>query len=533
MNLAESVVEEQTDARRMARTLVQRMREQGENRHARFAVWCGIGMSLVLAGTLFGGKVVALASMGVLVAALSVMAIRWPYPAISFLFIYLAMEGMYKYLTGFSKIVYTARPLLLLVLAAFWFFGYHGRRTVTSSAFGAITIPALLGWGALCVFHPYGGPVVAGFATYLLFYASPVCLYYVVSRGNVTRGDLILILYLLLSVSTVVSGFTVVQYVKGLEWTIAHLPGYELMPLDQATWFMYDEAGNFSGGLRPASTTSSAGGGATWSSLGVITGFGLLHLAVPGRRRVVIQLAVLVCGLGLLLSGVRIWSFITLAGVLLFTLIVGRRVMGFARSFGLLVGFSVVTAVAFGAALFISEGAVQKRYADTFKNPVGRYKAERAGNLVVFAKLAWNYPLGSGYHMPLGYQGVAMRDAGLSDPVMQARTGETQFGAITGDMGIPGLLLLAGLYLSSVAMGWRTVDRLRDPTLKIIGAIMFATIASYLPGWFGGPIMQGNLLFWFAAGVLLALPGLEWREQQELKTLTTRVQERLSAANSS
>ncbi len=504
--------------------MVQKMRQRMEASHARFAIWSGIGMALVIAGTLFGGKAVALGSMGVLVAAVSVTAIRKPFFAIAILFIYVAMEGMYKYLTNFSKVVYVARPIMLAILTMCWLFGYHRRQAAEPGSFGKTAIPALLLWGALCMFNPYGGDLVSGCATYLLFYATPVCLFYVVSRGRITRSDLVLVFHLLLAVCTVVSGFTVVQYIKGMDWTIAHLPGYDFMPMDQATWFMYDDAGNFAGGFRPASTTNAGGGGATWSSLGALIGFGLLHPPGKRKRRMIIHFAVVVCGLGLLLSGVRIWSFVTLAGVLLFTLIIGNSVLGFGRSFGLLAGFSALTALAFGGAHLLSEGAVETRYADTFKNPVARFKTERGGNLVVFAKLAWNYPLGSGYHMPLGYQGAEMRGAGMGDPVLQARTGETQFGAVTGDMGIPGLLLLGGVYLSSLAMGWRTVSRLRDQTLKIFGATMFACIASYLPAWFGGPIMQGNLLFWFAVGVLMALPGLEAREWQEVVALTARLQ---------
>src|SRR4051794_34319657 len=136
MNATEPVVDGRAQALRTAMLLVQRVRQQMEAAHAHFAICCGIGMALVIFGTLFGGKGVALGSMGVLVAAVSVTAIRKPFSSIAILFIYIAMEGMYKYLTNFSKVVYVARPMMLAILTGCWLFGYHRRQAVEPDSFG-------------------------------------------------------------------------------------------------------------------------------------------------------------------------------------------------------------------------------------------------------------------------------------------------------------------------------------------------------------------------------------------------------------
>lgn len=493
------------------RTIIAGLQESGRRSADRAGFLVASAMCLTIAGTLFGTPAIALSSMAILCIVIVSMATSRPVEAATVLFAYLAMEGMYKYLTHFSPIVYVARPALIVILFFLHFRNSGPKFSLTAMPPMTVPLCVFLMLAMVCIFHPYGNGVISGTATFLMFYGTPIALYFVGYRCVTLGRQVLLFAVVLLAICTVVSAFTALQFTKGMEWTVAHLPGYDSMPIEAAGWFKIDDAGEVTTGFRPASTTGAGGGGGGWSGLGVITAVGLLRLSRSHGRRLLLGICLGANGIGLLLSGVRVHSFVAAFGVIVFFCASAQTAEDFSKALRLSIAVVLLSAMAYWGALQLSAGTIAARYSDTFVNPVGRYSKERGNNLGALADIALKYPFGVGYQMGMGYKKTEAGDMGKSAPSMLNR--ETQFAALVGDVGLPGLLLMTPIFFVCMVHGWRACRGLRDPDLRILGSMLLASIAGYLPSWFGGPAIQGNVHFWFVAGILIALPRVELRQR--------------------
>lgn len=479
----------------------------------RVALVVAVAMALTIVGTVFGGKIVALASIVPLVLAILFYAGRDMALAVALLLVYLAMEGMYKYLTSFSQAIYVIRPLMMLVL--FWAWRSKAalkRVRVASPPMHGVLI-VLIGWGIVELANPYGAGLVSGAATLLLFYIGPILFYWIGYNAIRTTRHVQLFCCVLVAACTIVSAFTAVQFWMGRGWTEAHLPGYSA--INQSDWFVLspDQSRTIASSFRPASTTSAGGGGCIWSSFGVITALGLLSLPSVSLRHKLGWAACLVINvLGAFLSGVRLFVFVAVFEAFLFLLLTARTPREVARSFLIMCLAALLAFAAFWGAQLVSGGMIAQRYADTASDPLAGYKRERGGNIEALWNLLAAYPIGSGYQYGLGYMSSSTSDSNSPNSALSARNGETQWGAIAGDMGVPGLILLVVFLINSVRIGWRSLRRLRDPNLRVLAAMLLASLVGYVLACFGGPALQGTIHFWFIAGMLAALPAIEKRE---------------------
>lgn len=467
-------------------------------------------MVLTIAGTVFVSNNLAFVSIVPLALAILFFASRDSVAATAALFVFLAMEGMYKYLSLFAPAVYAIRPALILVIVLGWLLSLRARNAKLTAAPLTALIVGFLLWGATEILNDHGFGLVRGLATFVLFYLSPVAFYVLGVNTVKSSRQVEIFCYVLVAVCTVVSAFAVVQFVMGLDWTKAHMPGYaSALTTD---WFVLNEQGAVTASsFRPASTTPIGGGGAVWANLGVITSFGLLFSPKlgPGRKAGLITCLMLNI-VGLFVSGVRLYMVTGIFEAVFFVLIAAGSTRNMERTLGMLLGVGAVVAVASAGAMAISGGSLMQRYADTLSNPLAKYSHDRGGNLVALTNLATRYPLGVGYQYGLGHSDTDIGNS--ADPAVQARNGETQWGAIAGDMGVPGLVLLAGLMLGCLVNGWRAFRRLRRPHTKILAATLLASLAGYFPACFGGPAMQGTIHFWYIAAILIVLPAVEKRE---------------------
>lgn len=474
------------------------------------ALVVALAMSLTIAGTVFGPNNFAFFSLIPLAFAILYFSPRDSVVATTLLFVFLGMEGMYKYLSLFAPAVYALRPALIVVIVLGWLLSLRSRNAkLTAPPLTALIVGFLL-WGATEILNDHGFGLVRGLATFVLFYLSPVAFYVLGINTVKSSRQVEIFCYVLVAVCTVVSAFAIVQFVMGLDWTQAHMPGYASALT--TGWFVLNEKGAvIASSFRPASTTSMGGGGSVWANLGMITAFGLLFSPKAGSGRKAGLIACLMLNIvGLFVSGVRLYLVTGIFEAVFFVLIAAGSTRNMWRTLGTLLGVGIVVAVAYAGAQAISGGSLKQRYADTLSNPVAKYSHDRGGNLVALTKLVIQYPLGVGYQNGLGHQDT---DADHSaDPAVQARNGETQWGSIAGDMGVPGLLLLCGLIIGCIINGWRAFRRLRRPHTKILAATLLASLVGYFPACFGGPAIQGTIHFWYIAAMLIVLPAIEKRE---------------------
>jgi hypothetical protein len=491
------------------------------DRVIRLALLIGLAMALTVVGTVFGGRSVAFISILPLVITIVIFSARDSGMAISLLFVYLAMEGMYKYLSGFSQVIYVIRPLLSLVILGVWLLSLKIRKAKVTAGSLGILIALFFGWGLVEVLNPFGRGPVSGLATLLLFYVSPVIFYLIGVNVIKSTSQVETFCYVFLAACTIVSAFALVQFIMGQGWTEAHLPGYK--DITQTNWFVQNNTGRVTASsFRPASTTDIGGGASSWACFGMVTA---VCLFFSPRLSSTQKLGLILCAAinmgGLLVEGVRLWLITGIFAVFIFLLVIPRSLHDMIRKMGLLLLVLVVAFGAFQVAQAISGGILSQRYAATAADPLAKFQHDRGYNLTDFVHLATDYPLGLGYVYGLGRQDTNRADL---DPAQAERNGETQFGSITGDMGIPGLVLLYALMTSCLVIGWKALRSLRDGHLRTIAAMLLASLACFFPASFAGPVMQGQIQFWFMAAVLAALPAIEKRERIRQATLSTRAE---------
>lgn len=482
------------------------------NVSSRLALVLGLIMVLAILGTVLGGRVFGLMFAPALLLIVLFFAARGQVViAVGTYFAYEGLEGMFKYLSDFSPIIYVIRPLLLGAIIVLWRLSlvYQERHPVALPMEAILTIFAL--WGFVEVLNPHGSSLGGSIATLALYYIEPICLYIIGYNVIRTKRQISLFLYSFIAVCTVVSACAVLQFIMGHSWTEAHFPGYH--GIGQTGWFILDDKGGSIGSFRPASTTAMGGGGAPWAQWGGLLSLGMLFLPnISNKQRVSLAACLIVNIIGLLITGVRLWLITGIVEALIFVFVIASTPAEVTRSLGILLAATILASVAFAGAQSLSGGIIGARYADTVRDPLAKFQHDRGYNVTSFSDFAKNYPLGAGYQMELGrYTAHA-----IEDPATLARNGETEFGAITGDMGVPGLLMLYGMVLGILALGWRSFRRLRDPHLRTVGALLFASLTGYLVASFGGPVLQGATYFWFASSVLLALPLVEKHERKLL-----------------
>lgn len=480
-------------------------------------------MGMAVLSTVFAGKALGLAFiLPFMFAVLAYSSQSKTILAISFYFGYEGLEGMFKYISDFSPAVYVVRPLLLGAICVIWQMSLAKSNMPMRALPQKLLLGLFVVWGLVEVFNPHGTTLPGSVATLLLYYVEPLCLF--ICGYNVLRSSqqITTFLYAFIAICTVVSLCAILQFSMGQDWTQSHFPGYQ--NITQSSWFVLDDSGRqIAGAFRPASTTAIGGGGGGWAQWGAVFSLGLLFApSLSLKYKGVLAVCIVINIVGLFITGVRLWLFTGATEAFVFVFVLARTPREILRSVGLLALLAVIAGIAFSSAQALSGGIIGSRYSDTAKNPLAKFQHDRGYNVTNFFEYISEFPLGAGYKMELGRTSSKIDS---SDPAMSKRDGETQFAAIGADMGIPGLLLLYGLLAGFLLQGWRSFRNLRDPYLRVVGAVLFASLAGYIPGSFAGPVLQAATLFWFSAAMLLALPLIEKHERSLAVTKASAVSE--------
>ena len=468
-------------------------------------------MVLTIMGTLSAGRVAASASQIVLASAILYCAVSRPIRSLPLFIGYVALEGLYKYTSGFSQAVYVVKPLLeFSLLVGLLQANRHHARALQMPPL-AVLVAAFGGWSIIEVFHPLGSGIAQGFGQTIVWYLAPMSLLW--TGFNVVRStrQIETLCYTLVAVSVVVSLFAVVQYQMGQTWTEVHLPGYS--HVNQGEWWVTGSNGEvISTSWRPASTTDMGGNGAQWAMWGSAVAMGLLLSdKIKATWKVLLLVSLSINAYGIILSGARIYLIIAMLQAIFLFAVLARSPRELARNLGVALLVGAMVWVGFTAAQTTSGGIITNRYADTLSNPLAKYGHDRGGvdgRAAILFNMLGPYPLGVGYQR--GFEGAATRSKTVVGFYVNR---DDAFNSIAGDMGWPGLLLVLCLVPAILARCWRSFQALKTVHRRILGGIFFALIIGYLTCFFGGPALTGADMFWLFLGLMLVQPVVQQHER--------------------
>ncbi|PQV65201.1 hypothetical protein B1R32_102210 [Abditibacterium utsteinense] len=442
---------------------------------------------------------------------------RW-LAASGFYFTYIALEGMYKYTTDFSNVIYVLKPLLVVFMATVWWLGAKrdGKRLVSPPL--TPLIACLTGLGLVQSFHPLGDGFLISLATLLLWYIAPTFFYFLICNEVKNAAQVRQILFFLLAITTVISVFGVFQYAIGQAWLEQHLVGFERMARGSATWFGTTESGERVASFRPSSTTAQTGAAATWSFIGIMLSCSYVLQAEREKWMRALMVGLLfINAVGLMVTAVRLFVVIAVMCIALLLLLTARSARQVLRNLLVLALFTVVGWGGFTISEFFSGGILSVRYAATLADPIGKFQQDRGQNFAFLPYFLPLYPLGIGFQRGVGdRQGSAPKS---QNSIFIGQNGqlfnrETQFNSVTADLGLPGLLLLVVLLFCILRMGWKTQRALQGPS-QSIAALMFVILIGHMISLLGGPLLQGADYFYLMVALLTILPQMgpvSWQE---------------------
>ncbi len=484
-------------------------------------------MLATVAGVMTLGVPVSYASAALVAGSVIYYSLRAKWlSATAFYFTYAALEGLYKYTTNFSSAIYVIKPLLVVFMAFMWWLclKIDGRRPIYPPLTGLLTVMACL--GLVQTFHPLGSGVALGLITLFLWYLAPVFFYFLICNELKTALQARQILIALLAIATVVSFFAAFQYGMGQKWIEAHLPGYSRITTGSAQWWIRDEVGDIISSFRPASTTAYTGIAASWSFIGIMLSCSALLEGGHLGRRALLAGVLMINSVGLIVTAVRLFVIISVICIAVLLFLTARSSRQLLRNM-LIVGlFALIASAGFTVSQIFSGGILQRRYAATLNDPIGKAQKDRGKNFTFLPLFVPRYPFGIGFQRNVGYRehGARASDFVAEDPMFFNR--ETQFNAITADFGVIGLVLFLMLMGHVMSRAYRTQRELKDPHSQQIAALVMVILVGFALACLGGPSIQGSEMFYLMAAlatVLPHLPGVSWSEvPQSARQITAK-----------
>ena len=498
--------------------------------------------------TIIIGSIVAKTGFTFATLALMVIGIFWlalvdTWNAIFLFIVYLALEGMYKYTSNFSPLVYIMAPVLSTSIFIAWRIRSRGEAERKESLTNAPAKPSLfqsqlavneiglpkiaplvLALVALCFLqaaNPDSPGLFNSLNGALVWYLGPISFFFITYYTLRNRKEAMGFIYTLLFTGFVVSAYAIFQFNMGQSWVYAHVPGMQNMAL-----MIYSlDTGNTleAGAYRPAATAPIAGGYVVISCMAMLAA---LCVATMPRmvtwRRVLSLLSMSVMTMALVVSAVRqvvLNLFVVVPVLLMFSV---RRFEDAIRIYFMMFLVGGLLATSFLVADSTAGGKLSKRFGTVFTgNPLDNYAKNRGGSLVLIPQAVALRPFGIGIRRGTGtgsYGPGFIQGKGMQ--VFWNR--ETQWNAIHADLGVLGLITLFLFAVAVIYQGAVICRRLPDPNLRYIGAMMYTIIIFNWIASLGSAVLQSNYIFWSACGILFALPRIAASERKMLADSVTQ-----------
>jgi hypothetical protein len=253
--------------------------------------------------------------------------------------------------------------------------------------------------------------------------------------------------------------------------------------------------------VRPPALGTDSGAGGGYGTLALATTLALLA-SVGLRRRWPILLLFFGAVAAVATGQGRLQVVGSVVAVLCFALLslsTGRRMT---RPLGVLVGVLLV-AVPVGAVFVSAVGSGSFARYSSIGNVSGSNNDGKVASLSLIPKTIQRAPFGSG----LGAVGAAAGFGGVVTQEGLEKVGgsaETQYNFVTDELGLPGLVLWAGLSLRLIVLGLGGLRRISDLELRLDLAALLATLIAFTIMGFSGPTMAGAAFgpfFWLTAGI--------------------------------
>ncbi len=248
---------------------------------------------------------------------------------------------------------------------------------------------------------------------------------------------------------------------------------------------------------RPFGLGDDSGVGAGWGMLAL---GGALALVTLARRRTVGRIGLLLClgpPLAIVSGESRAVLVASLVGLLAYVYLATTARRFVPTLAGVIMGLVALVAVVAYISSVAGAGVFDRYATITPSKIAATTNADRGGSLDLIPTFFTRYPLGNG----LGSSGPAAQFAGGGNTGSNAETEPT---FLLSELGIPGLLLVAGFYLRILWLGVTRVRRL-DPDTRIFVAALLTGFFAMATMWIASTTTDTSPYApytWFAAGAL-------------------------------
>src|SRR3989338_326576 len=441
-----------------------------------------------------------LAFIPIALAALVFLTKDWE-RSIKLFFCYLSVEGLLKMVSNYHPVIHVCADILLLLIVLNWFFttvvtGFREAKFKKAP----LTLPILffIIWIFVEIANPYAISLYASVAS-LKMHITMIPLYFFAYFFINSKEQIVKYWNLFLVLCSMVCVIAVVEYMlgpKSISWMSST---YE------------EKLMRFQGILyRPFSTTTMAGGGAIFAHVAAPFAVSSLFLKNSISKKVFIYLLLFFATVTLIISQVR-QLFLAFLIVIITLFFLMRRYL--AISTLNIVIISIIGVIGFQIALdyAMEQTIIIKRFTTLIN--VETYKTARSGGMEKMLDVAINYPFGAG----MSRTGSATYK--FSEDLKKDRTISPLFGVVDNyfavmmiETGIPGTLLITGIFLYFIIKGYLIQITIKEKELKIIAASITTFLLSLFIISFGYQPLTANpyqSLFWFLGGLLLKLPKIE------------------------
>ena len=482
----------------------------------RWAFAVGLAMMLIIVGILVGKVVICYIALALFALTILGKALTDLWGGILLYIAYLSMEGMFKYTTEFSNVVYAVAPILGLTLLVIWRLSTRQQQQYSSTQhpMPPLSLPVLLTGCifAISVANPEASDPVSAIASTLLWYLSPLSFFFIAYALTLRTTRIASLLYLVIALGTVVSIFAMFQYQMGETWCMAHITG--LKSTQHLAWYNQEGGKVISGAFRPISTSPSAGGYTGMSMYGILAAVCMILIpSQPLGRRVLVTVLMVIMGVALIIAGIRQVFLVLLVGLAVVLYLQVRTLSDTVRVYLTAVGMTLLLAGSFVVANNLTHGKLTARFGSILSDPINSYGKKRGNHFAYLLQGIMVRPLGIGPQRLAASFQQGEYVSNLPPETLPLRDRETQWNALQADLGIVGVVVVAWFMLALLHRGWKICRSIQDPHLKSNAIFTYSIVVSTVVFTFGSPSLQQNVLFWMSSGILLALPRVAARNR--------------------
>jgi hypothetical protein len=461
-----------------------------------WAIWAGVAVLAVASSGLAARMPIrdlALYAAGAVgLAVVFALGYRNPAAAVTLFFAYLSVDGLFRLLTQYHRLVHVALDLLTIALCA----AVATRASVQGRLRVRLgTVETLLfGFALLCavgVFNPSTKPLLGLMG--LKVHLTAVPFYFLGFHLRKSQEDERRWFTLFCCIATFVCSFALVQYLTGPDYWKSMGPAFADKIAREEWW---DDTGEKQ--FRPLSTTLSGARPGLYAVVSIPLLMGLFGLSRLRAQMPLLWGAAVVQAASLLISAFR-GGWLALAGGLALFCVLRRS----ARTTAVLAGVALGCLLGVG----LSQGGLQDR-ARTLSNPVATFVNERGRTAFsIFARSLRTAPFGRG----TGTSSVAAYYfEALGGSEAEVWEAECYYVSLAVELGVVGLTAMLLCLAAVFWCGMRALRAAPNGEERGMVAAMISLLATLAVTGLVTSVLHGSFpaaYFWFVAGMLVRRAG--------------------------